>query len=243
VNFDPLAFVIGLIPEVIKYAVGAYALILITRAVAARIAGPNAPLVLNMPLIALPHWQSLGTKSEFDKETDNTTTLENTEEHLKEHWETPQETLPAVEVMAAGGLVPSPIITKMDREEREELLRVRHEAIALLQRCVEYYQVKHEDKKSGEMVKITDNGTIPRYDELGMSSDNRGKICHNLEESGLVSIVKNHSTFVVPEIGTCAALMSLLIRNQKRVYPAGYSQRRQKLLDSAVAALPEAQHE
>jgi hypothetical protein len=221
-DFDPLAFVIGLIPEVIKYVVIAYALILITRAVAARIAGPNAPLVLNMPLIALPHWQSLGTIDESDEETDNTETAGNTEN-------TTVSTIPAVEYMMTGGLVEHNLIKKITPDEARELREARSNAMGLLSLCCDFYAKAN----------TPDIGIIPRYNKIGIGAQQRQAIIDTLEYSGLVSVMRNSKTIVVPEIKTCAALLKLIRDNRKRVYPLDFCERGQKLLDSAVAALPE----
>lgn len=121
-------------------------------------------------------------------------------------------------------------VLRMTQDERDELLQTRHEAIGLLAKCVDYYRANQR----------TDLGQLPRYDDIGMNAEQRGYIVDNLEYSGCVSKRKNKPTLVVPEIGTCAELMRLIVQNKKRVYPVGYHERRQARLDSAVMALPEA---
>jgi hypothetical protein len=116
----------------------------------------------------------------------------------------------------------------MTPAERAELLATRHEAIGLLAKCSDYYKANPPD-----------TGIIPRYTEIGMNAEARGLIVDNLVYSGCVSVIKNKRTFVVPEIGTCAALLRLIVSNQRRIYPVGYNERRQERLDNAVAILPE----
>jgi hypothetical protein len=79
----------------------------------------------------------------------------------------------------------------------------------------------------------------PRYDKIAMKAETRGAIVDALEYSEVVSKMPNKRTFVVPEIGTCAALMRLIVENRKRVYPVGYCERQKELLDGAINALPE----
>ena len=193
-------------------------------AFAARVAGDHAQLVLGMALVSVrfptpPRWML--AQGDETGETDNRETPENTEE-------TPgnSDDEPSLLAMTAGGN--TTLTTRMTRAEHDELLACRHAAITLLDRCVKYYL------ENG----VTDDGTIPRYDKIAMKSELRGGICDSLEYSGLVSKIPNKRTFVIPEIGSCAALMALIVANRKRVYPVGYTERQADLLAAAVQALP-----
>jgi hypothetical protein len=201
-----------------------YILLMVGRAVAARIAGEHAELVLSPSLVSiyvpLPQRGAVGNEGN-GVNTDNTATAGNTEIQ-------PDTGSDMLSLSANGDTWP---VLRMSAAERDELQKVRHESIALLQRCVTYYADGH----------LTDDGTIPRFDLLKMSSKSRGEIVSNLEYSGVVSVVKNSRTFVIPEISTCALLMASLVSNQRRVYPVGYAERKQELLDAAVNALPEVQ--
>jgi hypothetical protein len=218
----PLLFFV----EVGKYLIVGYVIALLGRAVAARIAGPQAGLVLGTALISisipLPRHSKGDPESENDAETENTETLGNTGNSSVSLPETPE----IVSLSSKGDTWPA---LRMTPEERDELLRTRHEAIALLDRCVKFY------RETGK----ADDGTIPRYNDINMQAELRGAIVNTLVYSGFVSVIKNKRTFVVPEIGTCAGLMYLLINNKRRVYPVGYAERNKELLDSAVSALPE----
>ena len=201
------------------------------RALAARIAGPNAGLVLSGPIIsiniALPHRREVEEDQEDDGETGNTETGETL-------GNTPGNTSvsPVSTVFEANDMGERKLLPRMTSDERNELLACRNSALILLSRCVDYYKVKQEQ----------DIGVIPRYDKIGTKAEYRGQIVDTLEYSGFVSKTKN-KTFVVPEIGTCTALFELIRSNQRRVYPIGYAERKQAILDSAVNALPEYERE
>ena len=204
-----------------------YILVMVGRAVAARIAGTNAGLVLGASLltISLPTFPSRGGADdhELEGETGNRETLGNTGNGTVSLPET-------AELMQVSELGKPYLTTRMTGAERAELMTTRHEAIALLDRCCRFY------KESGK----PDDGTIPRFDVLKMSAEDRGAIVKNLEYSEAVSIIKNKRTFVAPEVASsCAALMQLIVSNRKRIYPVGYCERQKELLDSAVNALPE----
>lgn len=198
-----------------------YCALMIGRAIAARIAGDHAEEVLGMSLIsitlpALPRRRS-DTVDEKQAETGNTTTPENT----KEQPETP-------DFMAVSNIGAKSIVPSMTREEHEELIRVRHEAIGLLNKCVTYYQDNS----------LTDDGTIPRYDKIKMNADDRGKIVDNLWYSTYIVKTKN-KTYTDPAYhASCQSLMRAIISGKAKVYPLGYSERKQELMDSAVMALP-----
>lgn len=202
-----------------------YCGLMIGRAVAARIAGDNADAVLGMALISisipLPRREK-ETVDEKQAETDNTITAENTGEQPK----TP-------DFMAVSNIGAKSIVPSMTREEHEELIRVRHEAIGLLNKCVMYYQ----------SARLPDDGTIPRYDKLKMNADDRGKIVDNLWYSTYIVKTKNKTYTDPAYFATCQSLMRAIIANKAKVYPMGYSERKQELIDSAVMALPENQHE
>jgi len=211
-------------PDVAALAVvvvGLYVVLMLGRALAARIAGDHAELVLSPSLISIyvPLLQrGAGGNEGNSSSTDNSATPDSAELQ--------QDTGPDTLALTANGVtIP---VTRMTGKERDELQAARHEAIGLLQRCVSFY------KESG----MVDDGTIPRFDLLKMSSDGRGAIVRSLEYSGWVSVVKNSRTFVIPEINSCALLMSSIVSNQRRVYPVGYAERKQELLDAAVQGLP-----
>lgn len=203
------------------------------RAIAARIAGDsdraelalsNSILTVNFPFPLLPAPSHVIDGN--SGETGNRETAET-----------------AGNSTVSGSDQPSPVpfndlgeakmLTPMTREEYQEFRDVRTGALELLARCAQYYQ--REQKP--------DNGIIPRFDKLGMQAERRGEIVASLEYSGLVSVINASKTFVVPEIGTCAALMKMIARDQRRVYPSGYAERRQQRLDDAVGALPELNRE
>lgn len=201
-----------------------YCLLMIGRAIAARIAGDKYEVVLGMSLItitvpALPRLRG-ESSNESTPETGNTETLENTGNT--------GETLPAMaEYMAVSDMGAQKLLPRMTADELMELRRCRHMAMELLARCLKYY----------ESVGEKDTGIIPRYDKIGMKAEYRGQIVDMLEYSEVVSKIANKKTFVVPEIGTCAALMDLIRLNRKKVYPVGYCERAQALEQSAVNAL------
>ena len=221
--------------QLIFAIIGAYLVLLLGRAMAARLAGPqNAEMVLNFVpfpfsiltdlISALPHAQQMDNDDENEPETGNRETLGNT-------GNTAGNT-PAQEFMSISYNGEQHLAPRMTREEHAELLGARHDAIVLLDRCVKYYREAN----------LADDGTIPRYDKINMKAEYRGAVVDMLEYSGAVSKIPNKRTFVVPEIGTCALLMQMIINNRLRVYPVGYAERKQAILDSAVQSLPENVH-
>lgn len=215
--------------------VGAYLVLLLGRAMAARLAGPqNAEMVLNFVpfpfsiltdlLNALPRSRQMDDDQSNEPETVNTETLGNAGNTVGNTAE-PQ-------FMTVTDLGMQKIVPRMTREEHAELLNARHDAIVMLDRCVKYYRDSQSE----------DDGTIPRYDKISMKAEHRGAIVDMLVYSGAVSKIPNKRTFVIPEIGTCAMLMKLIIDSRLRVYPVGYAERKQALLDSAVQAIPENVH-
>lgn len=236
--------------ELGKWFVIAYLVILLGRAVAARIAGNNAQLVLGSSLMTinihlpefLQHMFPLPRRSsdddqESDEETGNTETPGNTG----------NTTVSAVsEYMTVNDSSGSRLVKRMTKDEFDEFVDVRNDALDLLRLCIEYHRLMHEP----------DDGLIPHYSAFkkraemntGIGADTRGKIVKNLEYSGLVSVIDRKSTRVVPAIdidsghpiiiGSCSELVKLITRGRVWVYPDGYNERKQALLDSAVAALP-----
>jgi hypothetical protein len=128
--------------------VGLYVLIMVGRAIAARIAGTHAPLVLGVSLLTIslpPLPNRAGADDhELEGETGNRETLENAGNGSVSQPDT-------VELMQISEVGTPYLTTRMTGAERAELLQVRHEAIILLDRCVKYYR---ENNK-------TDDGTIP----------------------------------------------------------------------------------
>jgi hypothetical protein len=207
-----------------------YSVLMIGRGIASRIAGDNASLVLGMSLVSISFATPLPRLREENNQAESNET---------ENAETPENsgntTVSTVsEYMAVSDAGTRSMVKRMTAEERQELLLTRNNAIGLLAHCIDYY-------KSGNKI---DDGRIPRYNHIKMGAKQRQEICRTLEYSGLLSIVQGDKTIVVPEhegvrIGTCEALMKLIIANQKRVYPVGYCERGKDLLDSAVMGLPE----
>lgn len=224
-----------LLPEVLmRYApcgVVLFALMLIgyvVRAIAARIAGDegrakmalaNPSLTLYFPTALLPAPRY--DDDENETETGNTATPENSENNGETGGETP-------DLMTLGYAGEQRLAPRMSREEYHELLNIRQEAIALLDRCVKYYR----DNQS------SDDGTIPRYDKIHMKSEDRGRIVDNIWYSGYVIKSPNRTAIDPAYYTTCAALMKAIIDKQARIYPLGYLERKQQRLDDAVAALP-----
>lgn len=212
--------------ELGKWFVIAYLIILLGRAVAARIAGNNAQLVLGSSLItislpALPR-RSSDDDQESDEETGNTETPEyagNTEETAGE---TPY--FDRFNDLGEQRLVP-----KMSRDEYHEFVAVRVRAIDLLQRCVKYYADNQ----------MSDNGIIPRYDKIGMKSQNRQDAVNDLWYSQYIVKAPNVTSVDPAYYPTCGTLMQAIIDKQARVYPLGYLERKKALRDAAFNALPE----
>lgn len=202
------------------------------RAIAARIAGPHADALLNTPIIpislslniALPHRREVEEDHGNDMETGNTETAGNTGETQGNSAVSLPQTSQTFEANDLGTHKTLPV---MSREELSELRACHNDALTLLARCMDYYKAQNE----------TDFGIIPRYDKIRMKAEYRGQIVDMLEYSGVVSKTKN-KTFVVPEIGTCTALFNLIHTDKRRIYPVGYAERKQAVLDSAVNALP-----
>lgn len=199
----------------------------LARAVAARLAGDegrarmalaNPSFTLYLPAALLPPPRD--DDDENDTETGNTTTLGNSENSP----ETGAETLVMLSQNGVKSVAPA-----MTREEYHELVAVRQSAIGLLNRCVEYYRKNQ----------IADDGTIPRYDKIAMNAAERGKIVDDLWDSSFV-IKSQNKTVVDPQYyKTCEALMNAIISGRAKVYPFGYTERKQRRLDDAVMALPE----
>ena len=229
---DPLKQIIAYFPtcavSLIPFAI-VYVVILIGRAGAARIAGDGDrayhALAL-MPPITIFQLASPTAPPENEdhlenaRETGNTKTVENG------HGNTENSDFELIPYSDRGKDKPLLIMTP---DERAELMTVRHEAIGLLSKCVEYY------KHTGEL----DTGVIKRYNDLGMNSEKRGLIVDNLVYSGIASVINNKRSFIVPEIGTCTVALDLIVTNLRRVYPVGYHDRKQQRLEQAVQLLPQ----
>lgn len=237
---------VGFVLAVMAGAVVCYNSLLLGRAIAARIAGDNAYLALSAPLFAivapLPHRKG-DDNDENNMETGNTATRETLGNSVGNTDLTTVSAVPMMQVTSAGrvSIVPSLSKAEIDamRAERDELDALRHDAIGLLDRCIKYY------KDNGK----TDEGTIPRYDKIGMKSENRGVIVNALWYSGLVNKTQNR-TWVNEESlaglgysATCAALLHVIAYKRVKVFPVGYNERKHKTLDSAFDALPEANEE
>lgn len=219
--------------------IASYLALLMGRAIAARIAGQNnAEMVLNFVpfpfsiltdlVSALPHSRQMDDDQESDEETGNTETPENSGNTLGN---TAGNSV-SQEFMSLNYNGGQHLAPRMTREEHAELVGVRHDAIALLDRCVKYY---HDTQ-------TVDDGTIPRYDKISMKAEHRGTIVDNLWYSTYVVKTKNR-TYTDPQyFTTCAALMQAIINNRVRVLPMGYAERKQDILDSAVQILPENVH-
>lgn len=205
-----------------------YSVAMIGRAVACRIAGPQAGAVLGMSILTLnfatplPRLRSGNDQAESN-ETENSETGENSRNGAVST---------VSDYMSVSDQGQQSIVKRMTPEEMAELRDTRNNALALLARSIDYYKTS----------KKIDTGIIPRYNHVGMGSDQRQRIARDLEYSGLVSIITSSKTTVVPEIGTCSALLLLIRDGKKRVYPEGYCERGKALLDSAVNALPEVEH-
>lgn len=213
--FNYVVYIVGILA-------GYQVIVMLGRAISARIAGPYAQAVSG-PLISisipLPRHSSDDDQSD-EMETGNTETLGNTENACVSQCDEPVS-------MAFSDMGERKALPVMTHEERSELLKCRNDALILLSRCIDY----------NKATSTPDFGVIPRYDKIKMKAEYRGAAVDILEYSGMVSKTKN-KTFVVPEIGTCEALFNLIRRNERRVYPVGYAERKQAILDSAVAALP-----
>lgn len=238
--------------ELGKWFIAAYLVLLLGRAIAARIAGDHAESVLDASLItipitvtlALPHRQSGESNQENARKTENTETPENT-------GNTAVSTVSEYMTVTDNGI--SRLVKRMTPEEHQEFTKVRNDALDLLRLSIEYHQIMGEP----------DDGLIPHYMafknktktkgkmamNIGIGAQTRGKIVRDMEYSGLVSVIDRKSTRVVPIkdpdsdhpilIGSCTELAKLITRGRVWVYPDGYNERNQLLTDSAVQALPE----
>lgn len=217
----PLDFVV----QILAVGVGAYSALLLARAIAARIAGQNAPLVLGGPLISisipLPR-RSTDDDDEDDGETGNRETAETPGNSRETAGETP-------DLVSLGYAGEQHLVPRMSREEYHELVAVRQQAIGLLDRCVTYYRENQ----------MADDGVIPRYDKIHMKSEDRGKIVDNLWESGYIIKNPNKTSTDPAYFPTCSSLLQAIIDKRARVYPMGYLDRKRQRLDDAIAALPE----
>ncbi len=218
--------------------VGSYLILLMGRALAARIAGDNADLALNFVpfpfsiltdlVSALPFQRRSDSDREFVEETGNTATRENT----RQHEETLPETQTMMQVTDTHG---QRLVQRMTDEEWDRFEVARRNAIVLLNKCILYYR-DHPDEK--------DDGQIPRYNKLGMKSENRGAAVDDLWESGFCS-KGNSGTYIFPEVSrSCAELYQHIVKRDPkyRVYPYGYERQHAQALDDAVQALPENVH-
>lgn len=199
----------------------------LVRAIASRIAGdegrakialanPGFTVYLPTALLPAPRYDD----EENETETGNTATLGNS----GNTGETVQDEV--FPVNSSAGTHPVLVQT---REEYQELMTVRHEAIGLLNRCLNYYAESN----------TVDDGTIPRYDKLKMKAEDRGQIVDNLWYSTYVVKTKNR-TYTDPQyFGTCAALMQAIISNRAKVLPLNYAERRQERLNQAISQLPQ----
>jgi hypothetical protein len=200
-------------------------LLFIGRGIAARIAGPNAAAVLGMALVSVSFGSPLPrrrveTDQAESNETDNGETVGN-------GGNATVSTVSDYMMVSDNGA--QSLVKRMTAAERSELLLTRNNAIGLLAHCVDYYKANSK----------IDDGRIPRYNHIKMGAKQRQDICATLEYSGVLSIFPGDKTIVVPEVGTCEALMRLIIEGKKRIYPVGYCERAKELMDSAVMGLPE----
>lgn len=201
------------------------------RAIASRIAGDEgrAKIALANPgfTIYLPTALLPAPRDEdqiIDSETGNTATPENSGNSEETGGETAQERVFPVNSSAGTHQV-----LAISRDEYQELMTVRHEAIGLLNRCVNYYRESN----------TVDDGTIPRYDRIRMKAEDRGQIVDNLWYSTYVVKTKNR-TYTDPQyFPTCAALMQAIISNRAKVYPLNYAERKQARLENAISQLPQ----
>lgn len=221
---DPFEF----IKQIVIYGVGAAIALMIAQAIAARIAGPNA--IPTSPLIAISIALPPRRKIETDREDEQETGNRETEETLGN---IPVSHALAPELMTVSDLGQQKLLPIMTHDERIELLTCRNDALILLSRCIDYYKATPAEQ---------DFGVVPRYNKIRMKAEYRGQIVDSLEYSGIVSKLPN-KTLIIPEIGTCAAAFELIKSNRKRIYPVGYAERKQQIMDSAVHALPEFERE
>lgn len=226
---DPIQFVI----ELMKWGIAAYLVLLLGRAVAARIAGEHAESVLDSSLItipitvtlALPHHNQKDNDQELAEETGNRETPDNT----GNSGETPGETPDDAGLMTLGYAGEQHLAPRMSRQEHHELIKARNEAIGLLDRCVKYYREKQK----------TDDGVIPRHDKIHMQPELRGTIVDSLWYSQWVVKAPNKTSVDPAYFPTCNDLMLAIRDGRARVYPMGYLERKQAMLNEAVQALPE----
>jgi hypothetical protein len=207
--------------------IGAYLVLLLGRALAARIAGDHADLVLSFALISfslpLP-LRSSEDDQKNDAETDNTTTPGNTGKHA----ETPPEMQTMMKVTDVSG---QRLVPEWDTQQWESFEIARRNAIVLLNKCILYYQEHPKEK---------DTGQIPHYKKLGMNAGNRGGAVNDLWESGFCSKGPSGS-YIHPEVArSCSELYQHIVKRDPkyRVYPYGYERQKNDTLDNAVNAIP-----
>lgn len=208
--------------------VGAIIALTLGRALAARIAGPHAGLVLSGPIIAiniaLPHSREREEDQDNEIDTGNTETAGNTEETQGNTKETALSA--PSDYMTVTDNSGSRSVRRFTREEYHELVEIRVKTIDLLQKCLDYY------RESGE----TDDGKIPRWNKIHMQSEDRGRYVDALWDSGYV-LKSSKGTLIDPAyFPTCEALMLAIKENRVTVYPYGWAERmKQKHLEAAMA--------
>lgn len=224
-SLDPFDFVIRLV----ALFVGVYIVVLMGRAIAARIAGNHAPLVLGTALInislPLPRRYS-DEDDENDMETGNTETLKTSGNSGETAGETPE--MVTMNYSGEQHLVP-----RLSREEYHELISVRVRAIDLLDRCVKYYR----DNQAA------DSGVIPRYNKIGMKATDRQAAVDNLWYSQYVVKAPNETKVDPAYFATCKELMQAIIDKRARVFPLGYLEQQEKKRMDIVANLPESKRD
>lgn len=226
---EPIQFVI----ELGKWLIAGYLLILLGRAVAARIAGDHADSVLDSSLITIPITVTLAlphrNQKDNDQKNDGETGNRETPDDTGNSGETPGETPDDTGLMTLGYAGEQHLAPRMSRQEHHELIAARNDAIGLLDRCVAYYRENQ----------VADNGVIPRYDKIHMKPELRGAIVDSLWYSQWVVKSPNKTSVDPAYFPTCKDLMQAIIDKRARVYPMGYLERKKQLLDSAVQGLPE----
>lgn len=210
--------------QFLALSVGAYSALLMVRAIAARVAGNNAPLVLGGPLISI-NFPLPRRENENDQDDAGETGNTETANHTGNSVETPPETS---DLMTVGYQGEQHLVPRMSREEYHRLLDVRFRAIGLLEHCVKYYK----DNQAA------DTGVIPRYDSIGMNAKNRQDAVNDLWYSSFVVKSPNQTSVDPMYFTSCGALLQAIIDKRVRVVPFNYLEDKQKLLDEAVAALP-----
>lgn len=219
------------------FAVGAFCLLWIVRAVAARLAGDRdrAMLVLGYAMHPALLPPAPAEYVENDRETPEHGNTGNTGNTPNNTGNTPISTV--FPVYHQGNVTYMP---RMSAEERDALLKAKTTAIRILQAAAEWNQAHRADKDY-------DPARISRYDDLGVKAEDRGEVCGMLEalNPAAVSIKKGgkgQGTFVTPEYGSSVIeLLKAIMSNDVRLYPAGFRSeaiQAAETLNSAVNALP-----